>query len=139
LFNEVEFSIGDKTDEISQRPDALILCYPVISSGEHGHVGSFNNLLGEDADSSLREKYSLEKRITADTPPTFLWHTGEDAGVPVENSLLWCLGLRKYKIPFELHVFPEGRHGLGLGVDPAVPEIKVWPELCATWLKKMGW
>ena len=139
LFDEVKFTVGDETDGVPQKPDALILCYPVISSGEHGHGGSFNNLLGEDADSGLREKYSLEKRITAETPPTFLWHTEEDAAVPVENSLLWCLALRKYKIPFELHVFPEGRHGLGLGVDPAVPEIKVWPELCAVWLKKMGW
>ena len=139
LFNEVKFTVGDETDKCSQKPDALILCYPVISSGEHGHIGSFANLLGEDADMALREKYSLEKRITAETPPTFLWHTGEDAGVLVENSLLWCLGLRKYKIPFELHVFPEGRHGLGLGVDPNVPEIQVWPELCTTWLKKMDW
>jgi len=139
LFNEVQFTVGDETDKCSQKPDALILCYPVISSGEHGHIGSFVNLLGEDADMSLREKYSLEKRITTETPPTFLWHTGEDPGVPVENSLLWCLGLRKHKIPFELHVFPEGRHGLGLGVDPDVPEIQVWPELCATWLKKMAW
>lgn len=139
LFNEVEFTVGDKADAVSQKPDALILCYPVISSGEHGHVGSFNNLLGENADSGLREKYSLEKRITAETPPTFLWHTGKDPVVPVENSLLWCLALQKYKTPFELHVFPEGRHGLGLGVDPAVSEIQVWPDLCATWLKKMGW
>ena len=111
----------------------------MISSGAHGHIGSFNNLLGEDASLELKERYSLEKRITAETPPTFLWHTGEDPGVLVENSLFWCLALRKYKIPFELHVFPEGRHGLGLGVDPDVPEMQVWPELCATWLKKMNW
>jgi len=139
LFDEVKFSVGDETDKYSQKPNALILCYPVISSGEHGHAGSFNNLLGEDSEPELREKYSLEKRITAETPPAFLWHTGEDAGVPVENSLFCCLGLRKYKIPFELHVFPEGRHGLGLGVDPEIPEIQVWPELCATWLNKMNW
>jgi len=139
LFDEVQFIVGDETDTYSQKPNALILCYPVISSGEHGHVGSFANLLGEDADMALLEKYSLEKRITNETPPTFLWHTGEDQGVPVENSLLWCLGLRKHKIPFELHVFPEGCHGLGLGVDPDVSEIQVWPDLCATWLKKMQW
>lgn len=139
LFNEVDANAGDKADNYSQRPDALILCYPVISSGEHAHVGSFNNLLGEDASQELRKKYSLEKCITGETPPAFLWHTSEDAAVPVENSLLFGLELRKHKIPFELHVFPEGRHGLGLGVDPGVPEIQVWPELCATWLKKMNW
>ena len=139
LFSEVEANAGDKSDRCSQKPNALILCYPVISSGEHGHVGSFDNLLGEDASFNLREKYSLEKRISAETPPTFLWHTGEDSAVPVENSLLWCLGLRKHNVSFELHVFPEGRHGLGLGVEAETSELRVWPELCATWLRKMGW
>lgn len=139
LFDEVEAAAGDETDKYSQTPNALILCYPVISSGEHGHVGSFDNLLGDDASGELREKYSLEKRITAQTPPAFLWHTAEDSVVPVENCLLFALELQKYKIPFELHVFPEGRHGLGLGVDDGVPELRVWPELCATWLKKMDW
>jgi acetyl esterase/lipase len=139
LFNEVQFAVGDEADKYPQRPNALILCYPVISSGEHANVGSFNNLLGGDSGPELREKYSLEKRISAETPPTFLWHTEEDSVVPVENSLFWCLGLRKHKIPFELHVFPEGRHGLGLGVDDNVPELRVWPELCATWLRKMQW
>lgn len=139
LFDEVLFAAGDEADKYPQKPNALILCYPVISSGEHGHSGSFDNLLGAGADPELREKYSLEKRISAETPPTFLWHTGEDPAVPVENSLFWCLGLRKYKIPFELHVFPEGAHGQGLGRDDKVPELRVWPELCATWLRKMQW
>ncbi|MDD5596649.1 MAG: alpha/beta hydrolase [Victivallaceae bacterium] len=139
LFNEVQFAVGDETDKYPQKPNALILCYPVISSGEHGHSGSFDNLLGAGSDLELREKYSLEKRISAETPPTFLWHTGEDSAVPVENSLFWCQGLRKYRIPFELHIFPEGRHGLGLGVDDKVPELRVWPGLCATWLRKMQW
>jgi acetyl esterase/lipase len=139
LFNEVDANCGDNADKVSQKPDALILCYPVISSGEHGHQGSFNNLLGNNSSNDLRDKYSLEKRISNQTPPTFIWHTAEDQAVPVENSLLFSLGLSKNKIPFELHVFPEGRHGLGLGVDDNIPEIRVWPELCATWLKKMDW
>jgi acetyl esterase/lipase len=139
LFNEIEANANDEADKYSQIPNALILGYPVISTGEHSHVGSFDNLLGKNAGQELREKYSLEKRITAKTPPTFLWHTAEDAVVPVENSLLFALELRKYEIPFELHVFPEGRHGLGLGVDPEIPEIQVWPELCCTWLRKMNW
>lgn len=137
LFDEVKFSVGDEIDKYSQKPNALILCYPVISSGKHGHVGSFNNLLSEDSNLELREKYSLEKRITAETPPTFLWHTAEDAGVPVENSLLFAFELQKYKIPFELHVFPEGGHGLGLGGD--LPAVRAWSGLCGTWLKGMNW
>ena len=139
LFDEVDAGCGDEFDNTCQRPDALILSYPVITSGDKSHSGSFDNLLGKDSDDKLRKKYSLEKRITDNTPPAFLWHTAEDQAVPVENSLLFALELQKHKIPFELHVFPEGRHGLGLGVDDAIPEIRVWPELAATWLRKMEW
>jgi acetyl esterase/lipase len=137
LFDDVTAMAGDDADKYSQRPDALILCYPVISSGPFAHNGSFDNLLGADADAETRQKFSLEERITPDTPPAFLWHTAEDAAVPVENSLFFATSLRKHKIPFDLHVFPLGRHGLGLAEE--YPNIAVWPELCATWLKDMDW
>ena len=139
VFDEVEFTVGDASDVCSQVPNALILCYPVITYGEHMHEGSFKNLLGEEKSKELGKNYSLDKRITAQTPPTFLWHTAEDQAVPVENSLLFALELQRHKVPFELHVFPKGRHGLGLGVDDDIPELRVWPDLCATWLKKMNW
>lgn len=139
LFNEINADAGDEADKYPQRPDALILAYPVISSGKYGHTGSFYNLLGKAAKRELRNRYSLEKRVTVETPPTFLWHTGEDTAVPAENSLLFAGALRKHKIPVELHLFPYGRHGLGLGVDAEVAEVRIWPELCAAWLKKMNW
>jgi acetyl esterase/lipase len=136
LFDEVEACNGDAADAVSARPDALILCYPVISGGDFAHHGSFLNLLGEGATPQGKERFSLEKRVTSDTPPAFLWHTAEDPGVPVENSLLFASALSAYKIPFELHVFPFGRHGLGLA--PENPEIAIWPELCSTWLRNQG-
>ncbi len=139
VFDEVQANNGDAADAVSARPDATILCYPVISGVNMGHLGSFRNLLGEELLPQDRKHYSWECRVKDNTPPSFLWHTAADGGVPVENSLNYAAALRAKNIPFELHVFPEGKHGLGLGTDDSVPEIRVWPDLCATWLRKMGW
>jgi len=122
---------------VSSRPDALILCYPVISSGEFAHRGSFVNLLGEDAPDDALELMALERNVTAQTPPTFLWHTASDTCVPVENSLLFASALNAKKVPFELHVYPEGNHGLGLAEQQ--PHVATWAELCSEWLIGMGW
>ncbi|MEI6875832.1 MAG: alpha/beta hydrolase, partial [Spirochaetota bacterium] len=92
------------------RPDALVLCYPVISGGVHRHEGSFLNLT--DGDTALMEALSLEKRVSPETPPTFIWATSEDQTVPVENSILFAAALAVAKVPFELHVFERGGHGL---------------------------
>lgn len=128
---------GDNIDAQSNRPDALILGYPVISAGEFKHQGSFKNLLGEDAPTDMIEFMSLEKQVTTQTPPTFLWHTAEDAGVPAENSMLFAQSLSKHNIPYELHIFPNGRHGLGLASEH--PNVAAWFDLSVTWLKNMGW
>ena len=128
---------ADPVERVSSRPDAMILCYPVLSSGTFAHRGSFLNLLGDPPPADLLEKMSLELQVSAQTPPTFLWHTSDDAGVPVENSLLFSMALRKHKIPFELHVYPQGNHGLGLA--PAQPHIATWSTLCYEWLTGMGW
>jgi len=128
---------GDNIDKQSNRPDALILSYPVISAGEFQHKGSFKNLLGEDASEKMIEFMSLEKHVTEKTPPAFLWHTAEDAGVPAENSMLFAQALSKHNIPYELHIFPNGRHGLGLA--PELPNVAAWFNLCVTYLKNMGW
>lgn len=127
---------ADPVDKQSCKPNALIACYPVISFGEYRHQGSMVNLLGENPEEELRNSMSLENRVTKDTCPSFLWHTAEDAGVPVENSLLLALALSKNKVPFELHVFPHGAHGLGLAKDH--PEAKAWPGLCVQWLRGLG-
>ncbi len=129
-----------KTSDGSNRPNAAILCYPVISS-EPGiaHEGSFDNLCGED--SALREKMSLEKRITPKTPPCFIWHTFEDPVVPVTNSLCFATALKKANISCEMHIFPHGGHGLGLAnkdtatfPEQVVPRVQDWVKLSVKWL-----
>lgn len=133
FYGRPEVSEGDPLKDISNRPDACILCYPVISSGEFRHSGSFKNLLGEEKEEQLRDQHSAETFVTKETPPTFVWHTVEDAAVPVENAFLFAQALRKNGVPFELHVFPKGKHGLGLA--PNDPSVSQWPGLCQQWLK----
>lgn len=96
------------------KPNAAVLCYPVITSGPWAHRGSFNNLIGADASQEQLDLVSIEKQVTESYPPTFLWHTGTDAAVPVNNSLLMAQALAEKKVLFELHVYPTGVHGLSL-------------------------
>lgn len=112
LWNDGTIFSAEEIQSEIHKPNASILAYPVITSGEFAHKGSFKNLLGEDADDSQFERFSLEKRIGAQNPPTFLWHTYTDEAVPVENSLLYAMGLSKYRVPCEMHIYPEGQHGL---------------------------
>ncbi len=134
----------DPVGRESSRPDAAILIYPVIAIGtEHGHTGSRDNLLGKDAPKELVMSLSNETQVTDKTPPTFLAHTLADTGVPIENSILFAMALRKAKVPFELHVFEKGQHGLGLGKGweghiKGEPAFEAWPKLCETWLKGRG-
>jgi acetyl esterase/lipase len=118
------------------RPDALVLCYPVISFSRARHQGSIENLLGADATAEQVAALSLETLVTAATPPTFLWHTADDEKVPVANSLLFASALDRAGVPFGLHVYPHGRHGLGLATDD--PVVGSWTTLCATWLATVG-
>lgn len=100
-------------NEAENKPNAMILGYPVITSGTFAHEGSFRNLLGEAYEQD-KEKVSLELLVSKLTPPTFIWHTFEDQAVPVENSMIFAQALKKYNIPFELHIYPKGGHGLSL-------------------------
>lgn len=102
---------------VSNRPDGAILSYPVITSGAFAHRDSFNALIGPEPKAEELEYMSLEKQVNADTPPIFLWQTATDELVPVENSYLMAMALKKAKIPFEHHVFPKGIHGLSLAND----------------------
>lgn len=112
------------------KPNAMILAYPVISSDNTiWHEGSFKNLMGDGADYS---EMSLEKCVSEITPPTFLWHTVEDGTVPVENTLRFAEALQKNKIPYELHIYPNGRHGLALASDD--PHVNSWVKLCLEWI-----
>jgi acetyl esterase/lipase len=136
IFDDGNSGTADSVDHYSCRPNALIACYPVITFGEFRHHGSMINLLGDEPNNPLQEYMSLENRVTDQTPPAFLWHTSDDAGVPVENSLLFAAALRKHSVPFALHVFPKGQHGLGLAKE--VPYVREWPKLCENWLGEIG-
>lgn len=96
------------------KPNAAVLCYPVISGGPWAHRGSFKRLVGEDASRELLDRVSIEKQVTDAYPPSFLWHTASDGAVPVMNSLLMAQALAEKSILFELHVYPTGVHGLSL-------------------------
>ncbi len=103
--------------EVSNKPTGVILSYPVITSGEYAHRDSFVALCGENATEKELEYVSLEKQVTKQTPPVFLWQTVTDETVPVENSLLMANALQKEGISFEYHLFPKGVHGLSLSND----------------------
>lgn len=112
-YQDVELKEGPLRD-ISNRPDAVLLCYPVITSGEKAHRGSFELLLGKEAAAEMLDWASLEKHVTADTPPAFLWHTLTDELVPVENSIFYVQACREAGVPCELHLFMKGNHGMSL-------------------------
>ena len=136
-FDGGNASAPDAVDRAGSRPDFLILGYPVITF-EHGvtHAGSVRNLLGDNPDPKLLELLSNELHVTAQTPPTFLFHTDADTGVLPENSIRFYLALRKAKVPAEMHIFENGPHGVGLALgDPA---LGVWPTLLTNWLRSRG-
>jgi len=101
-------------NKISNRPDGAILAYPVITSGKYTHIYSMQALLGYDPSPEELEYFSLEKQVTKDTPPCFLWQTAEDNAVPVENTYLFAQALRSAGVPFAHYVFPIGMHGLSV-------------------------
>lgn len=140
----LEEQTGLKAEQI--RPNGMILSYPVLIYREEGHTESFENLLGSKYTCEEAEKMSLERYISPNTPPTFLWHTFEDETVPVENSIVFAEKLRRSKVPFELHIFPRGPHGLslanretqirenGFGIQK---HCQSWIELAGEWIKEM--
>ena len=128
-----DLAAPDPVDRLSCHPDFAILSYPVISlTAPYTHVGSRLNLLGERASETLVEQLSAEKQVTADTPPTFLFHTDADTGVPAENSVAFYLALREAGVPAELHIYETGGHGLGLAQSD--PVLGTWAERLEDWL-----
>lgn len=117
-----------------ERPDFSVLTYAVISfTTRYTHSGSMRNLLGNPPDPALVWNLSNELAVTADTPPTFLFHTDTDAGVPPENSVLYYMALRRVRVPAEMHIYAEGRHGVGLAQSD--PILSTWPDRLKDWLK----
>jgi acetyl esterase/lipase len=133
-FDAGKSDSDDPVERESSRPDVGILCYPVITMGEFAHGGSRTNLLGKNPTPELLKDMSAEQNVTKETPPCFIWSTEEDKTVPVENSLMFAQALRKARVPFSLHIYEKGPHGLGLGRPgkPAPP----WDNDLLYWLRE---
>jgi len=125
------------------RPTGMILCYPVISGGEYAHRGSFENLTG--GDTALTEALSLEKRVDERTVPAFIWTTADDGAVPAMNSILMAQALAAQGIPYSLHIFPQGVHGLSMADELTAPagcaamfnsQAARWFSLAVEWIRQ---
>jgi len=137
LFGDPDGRTGAPLDAISARPDFMVLVYPVIRLiAPYANTGSGRSLLGANATPEMLEQYSLDTRVTPDTPPAFLVHGGTDTAVPPENSAVFYLALRKAGVPAELHLYREGAHGIGL--RPGNGPMSDWPKRCAEWLAAKG-
>lgn len=143
VFWNDETRFPDETVRQAHKPNAMILNYPVITSGEYAHKGSFERLC---RDGNEQYKYSLENYVTSDTPPCFIWHTVTDPAVPVQNTLLFVEQLIANQIPVEVMLFPEGGHGLSLATPEVSdieggrypdPHVARWFGQCADWLKQV--
>jgi len=131
LYHEPEDTLSQT---FSARPNKCILAYPVISFSEAiGHQGSFQSLFGENAPENMREQLSNELHVTPDSPPTFLFHTANDPVVPVSNSLAFAEACVAQQVPVSLHVFPKGRHGVGMAAD--IEELSFWTGILMNWLQ----
>lgn len=125
-----ELGLGEQS-----RPDALVLCYPVVTMSEFAHRESADNVTG--GDTALRELLSLENHVTAHMPPTFVWHCVGDESVPVENTMLLTAAMRRANVPFECHLFSGGAHGVSMcnrEVETPNSAVAAWVGLCKTWL-----
>lgn len=141
FWNSKLVSDALQTDNLAFRPNAAILSYPVITSGSFAHADSFKCLLGDKyGDKQLMDMLSLENSVNKDTPPSFIWHTYEDSLVPVENSLLYAGALGRNNIPYELHIYQRGGHGLSLANEmtgAVMPDCQNWIEMSGRWLKNL--
>jgi acetyl esterase/lipase len=136
-FDPGDPNAKDPIDQISCRPDFMLLLYPVITFRESfGHMGSRVNLIGAGHKWNMVEKYSNELQVTPETPPTFLVLADDDQTVPPRNSIEFYLALKKYNIPAEMHIFRNGGHGFGMN-RKNLP-VDQWPALFVQWLKAMG-
>lgn len=131
------YEATDRIDKESARPDLTILCYPVIDMGEHRHDGSRANLLGSRPTADMKEFMSLQKQVSSNTPEAFIWHTSTDSGVHVNNSLLYAEALSNENIPYEMHIYPMGEHGLGLSEQ--LPYVSKWARDLMEYLEFKGW
>jgi acetyl esterase/lipase len=138
-FDSGDTNSPDPIERQSSRPDIGILCYPVITMGEFTHKGSHDMLLGTNPPPELVKLLSNELQVMSNTPPCFIWGTYEDKTVPIENELMFAEALRKNHVPFDLHVYQKGGHGMGLGDrKPPFSHPHPWTADCLFWLKQQG-
>lgn len=122
----------------SYRPSASILCYPVITAEPNiRHTGSFVNLLGHEPDADEIERFSCDKLVRDDTPPAFLWHTAADNAVPVQSTLLYAKALSEHKIPYEVHIYPYGAHGMSTADEQTLHEVLPANKYAQSWLDSL--
>ena len=148
-WNDPEIQKASGCSGEENRPDALILCYPVITSGVECHQGTIDTLLqnaqGEEERAILREKVALERHVGPHTPPCFIMHTYFDQMVPVENALVFARALAAHDVPFEMHIIQDGTHGMALanGVTSAGMQMMIseefsrWTVSCGRWLREL--
>jgi acetyl esterase/lipase len=134
-FDAGHADAADPIERESSRPDFAILCYAVITMGDLTHQGSRQNLLGDHPSPELIAELSNEKHVTKDTPPCFVWTNGEDKTVPPMNSLMFAEALQKAGVPYDLHVYEKGGHGVGLGKGSPPGEHLPWTDDCLYWLQ----
>lgn len=138
MYNFEAYEKADSIDLLSARPDAFLPCYPVVTMDKSfTHLGSRQNLLSSEWENEeLAELFSNEKHINSDTPPCFIWHTANDGAVPVKNSLALAGALSENGVYFEMHIYPNGVHGLGLALDRN--DIGTWSPAACVFLKNLG-
>jgi len=137
LFDHPDGKVADGLESVSSRPDFAVLAYPVILMGqEQAHKGSQRNLLGDNPSTELMARLSTDLQVTARTPPTFIFQTDADAGVPAENAVKFYLALRRAGVPAELHVYQKGVHGVGMA--PGDRELSTWTDRLLGWLRVNG-
>ena len=139
LFNEPAFLEAFRRQE-HIRPDAMVLSYPVITADEFTHVNSLCRVSGANPGEEAYRWFGLDGHVDAETPPTFLWHTAEDTVVPVENSLKMAAALSAAKVSFEMHILPEGPHGMSVCTDTSGPVSDYngrWVDWSLRWLNKI--
>ncbi len=138
VFYDAPLEKVDEIDEVSSRPDASILCYAVLS-GEEGvcETSSFENFLADEFSLEMINQYAIDQHVRPDMPPVFLWHAVTDFVVSVKNSMLTANALIDAGVPVEMHIYPDGSHGMGLGGrDGRIFGCEGWVQCCADWLKR---
>ena len=136
-FDDGDKNSKDSIEQQSSRPDFAVLIYPVITMNKgFTHMGSRNNLLGNNPDSLLVNLYSNELQVTKETPPTFLLHATDDGAVPVANSLRFYEACKMNGVSAEMHIFPHGGHGFGLALGKG--SLETWPDLLVAWMRSLN-